>query len=152
MDVAKHRYRNTQQLALTRLWLEPFLDRINEKFYPATTAGLSYNIYVQQHGLTLHSSGLSGNQIALLQDVLTEIQNFEFSPARFVELKAQLVRHWQNQVRNKPISQLFSQLSSLLQPMNPESEQLARELTAQVAKTSNSFVKICSTKCISSRG
>ena len=121
---------NTQQLALTKLWLELFLDRINEKFYPATTAWLSYNIYVQQHGLTLHSSGLSGNQIALLQDVLTEIQNFEFSPARFVELKAQLVRHWQNQVRNKPISQLFSQLSSLLQPMNPESEQLARELTA----------------------
>lgn len=131
---------NTLQLALTKLWLELFLDRINEKFYPATTAGLSYNIYVQQHGLTLHSSGLSGNQIALLQDVLAELQNFEFSPARFDELKAQLVKHWQNQVRNKPISQLFSQLSSLLQPMNPESEQFAIELTAA---TSEDFHKFC---------
>lgn len=130
---------NTQQLALTKLWLELFLDRINEKFYPATTAGLSYNIYVQQHGLTLHSSGLSGNQIALLQDVLAEIQNVEFSTARFVELKAQLVRHWQNQVRNKPISQLFSQLSSVLQPMNPESEQLALELSAATAADFQNF-------------
>lgn len=120
--------KNTRQLALTKLWLELFLDRINEKFYPATTAGLSYNIYAQQHGLTLHSSGLSGNQIALLQDVLIEFENCEFSNSRFLELKAQLIRHWQNQVRNKPISQLFNQLSSLLQPMNPQSEQLADEL------------------------
>ena len=125
---------NTQQLALTKLWLELFLDRINEKFYPATTAGLSYNIYVQQHGLTLHSSGLSGNQIALLQDVLNEIQHVEFSQQRFIELKTQLVRHWQNQVRNKPISQLFSHLSSLLQPMNPESEQFAIALSTTTAE------------------
>lgn len=132
---------NTQQLALTKLWLELFLDRINEKFYPATTAGLSYNIYVQQHGLTLHSSGLSGNQIALLQDVLAEMQNSSFEEQRFIELKAQLVRHWQNQVRNKPISQLFSQLSNILQPMNPESEILANTLASS---SLSDFQQFCS--------
>jgi len=116
------------QLALTKLWLELFLDRINEQFYPATTAGLSYNIYVQQHGLTLHSSGLSANQIALLQDLLTELRDTHFAEARFAELQFQLVRHWRGQISGKPISQLFSQLSSLLQPLNPDTQQLANLL------------------------
>ncbi len=116
------------QLAFTKLWLELFLDRINEHFYAATTAGLSYNIYVQQHGLTLHSSGLSGNQITLLQDILQQMEDHSYCPNRLEEIKTQLIRHWHNQVKNKPISQLFSHLSSLLQPMNPNSELLAEAL------------------------
>jgi secreted Zn-dependent insulinase-like peptidase len=116
------------QLALTKLWLELFLDRINEQFYPATTAGLSYNLYVQQHGLTLHTSGLSANQIALLQDLLGELTDLQFSEQRFAELQFQLVRHWRSQISGKPISQLFSQLSSLLQPLNPDTQQLAQLL------------------------
>lgn len=119
---------NLTQLALTKLWLELFLDRINEQFYPATTAGLSYNIYAQQHGLTLHSSGLSANQIALLQHLLSELTDHNFNEQRFVELQFQLVRHWRSQVSSKPISQLFSQLSSLFQPLNPEPQQLAQLL------------------------
>ncbi len=117
-----------QQLALTKLWLELFLDRINEKFYAATTAGLTYNLYVQQHGLTLHSSGLSANQISLLEDLLEELPDVQFDPSRFDELQYQLVRHWRSQISGKPISQLFSQLSSLLQPLNPDSQQLANLL------------------------
>jgi len=117
-----------RQLALTKLWLELFMDRINEQFYAATTAGLSYNIYVQQHGLTLHSHGLSANQISLLQDLLNEMRSQQFSEARYSELQYQLIRHWRAQISNKPISQLFSMLSSLLQPLNPDSQQLANLL------------------------
>ncbi|MBU2224068.1 MAG: insulinase family protein [Gammaproteobacteria bacterium] len=118
------------QLALTKLWLELFLDQVNEQFYPATTAGLHYNLYVQQHGLTLHTSGLSGNQIALVNDLLEQLPKQAFQPERFIEMQRQLVQHWQNHARNKPISQLFSRLSALLQPLNPEAEQLAEILAA----------------------
>ena len=113
------------QLALTKLWLELFLDEVNEQFYPATTAGLHYNLYVQQHGLTLHTSGLSGNQIGLICDLLRQMPRQQFRPQRFAEMQRQLSQHWQNSARNKPISQLFSQLSALLQPLNPDAEQLA---------------------------
>lgn len=116
---------NLTQLALTKLWLELFLDQVNEQFYPATTAGLHYNLYVQQHGLTLHTSGLSSNQIALVKDLLEQLPQQQFQPERFNEMQRQLVQHWQNTARNKPISQLFSKLSALLQPLNPEADQLA---------------------------
>lgn len=121
---------NLTQLALTKLWLELFLDQVNEQFYPATTAGLHYNLYVQQHGLTLHTSGLSGNQIALVKDLLEQLPRQQFQPERFAEMQRQLVQHWQNTARNKPISQLFSKLSALLQPLNPEADQLAAILAA----------------------
>lgn len=117
-----------RQLALSKLWLELYLDRINEQFYAATTAGLSYNVYVQQHGLTLHSHGLSANQISLLQDLLDQMRQQQFSASRFDELQYQLIRHWRGQISGKPISQLFSMLSSLLQPLNPDSQQLANLL------------------------
>lgn len=131
--------RDLTQLALTKLWLELFLDRINEQFYPATTAGLSYNLYVQQHGLTLHSSGLSANQIALLQDLLNELTDQRFTEQRFIELQFQLVRHWRSQISSKPISQLFSQLSSLLQPLNPDTQQLALLLEQCSFESFNQF-------------
>lgn len=117
-----------EELALCKLWLELFLDDINEQFYAATTAGLNYNLHVQQHGLTLHCHGLAGNQIALLYDILQQMTNRQFSQDRFEELQRQLVRHWHNQARNKPITQLFSKLSALLQPLNPESDTLAAVL------------------------
>ncbi|MFN6971674.1 MAG: insulinase family protein [Rheinheimera sp.] len=132
---------NLTQLALTKLWLELFLDQVNEQFYPATVAGLHYNLYVQQHGLTLHTSGLSGNQIALVKNLLEQFPKHQFQPGRFYEMQRQLVQHWQNTARNKPISQLFSKLSALLQPLNPEADQLA----AILAETSfDDFVRFSS--------
>lgn len=49
-------------------------------------------------------------------------------PARFSEIKEQLIRNWENQSKTRPISQLFNQLTSLLQPNNPPFEQLLRHL------------------------
>jgi insulysin len=115
-------------LALTKLWLELVLDDINEQFYPATTAGLHYNLYVQQHGLTLHCSGLSGNQIGLMSDILRQLPQRQFQQHRFIELQRQLIQHWQNNGRNKPVSRMFSQLSALLQPLHPEPQKLAQLL------------------------
>ncbi|MCG4787738.1 hypothetical protein L0N33_20680, partial [Roseburia faecis] len=46
----------------------------------------------------------------------------------FAEIKEQLIRNWDNQSKARPISQLFNQLTSLLQPNNPPFEQLLRHL------------------------
>jgi insulysin len=136
-----HTIRDLSALALTKLWLELLLDDINEQFYPATTAGLHYNLYVQQHGLTLHSSGLSGNQIALINDILQQLPQRQFRPERFVELQRQLIQHWQNQSRNKPVSRMFSQLSALLQPLHPDPTKLAQLLQQT---TFSDFTQFCS--------
>ncbi|RVT45366.1 peptidase M16 [Rheinheimera sediminis] len=119
------------QMACSRLWLELFQDQINESFYAATTAGLTYHLHVQHNGISLHSSGLAGNQIKLVSDLLGQMCFCPFDELRFDEIKRQLIRHWQNHSKNKPVSKLFSQLSSLLQPLNPDIDQLAEALQQQ---------------------
>jgi insulysin len=119
------------QMASSRLWLELFQDQINESFYAATTAGLTYHLHVQHNGISLHSSGLAGNQIKLVADLLAQMAFCQFDEQRFDEIKRQLIRHWQNHSKNKPVSKLFSQLSSLLQPLNPDIDQLAAALQQQ---------------------
>lgn len=123
--------RSVTQMACSRLWLELFQDQINESFYAATTAGLTYHLHVQHNGISLHSSGLAGNQIKLVADLLTQMAFCQFDEQRFDEIKRQLIRHWQNHSKNKPVSKLFSQLSSLLQPLNPDIDQLAEALQQQ---------------------
>jgi insulysin len=116
------------QLAASRLWLELFQDNINQQFYAATNAGLSYNLHVQKQGISIHTSGLAANQIQLLQDILQQVSQVNFSEQRFKEIKQQLCRHWANSSKSKPVARLFSRLSALLQPLNPEIEVLIAQL------------------------
>lgn len=116
------------ELAATRLWVELVLDRLNQQLYAATTAGLNYFLHVHRHGISIQTSGLTANQLQLLGDILYQLPQPEFSEQRFIELKQQLCRHWQNSSKNKPVARLFSQLSALLQPQNPEPSVLQRVL------------------------
>jgi len=119
-----------QQLAASRLWVELVLDRFNEKLYAATTAGLNYFIHVHRQGISIQTSGLTANQLHLLADILQQLPDPHFNEQRFHELKQQLCRHWENSSKNKPVARLFSQLSALLQPLNPELTVLQATLQA----------------------
>lgn len=125
-----HSVQSCWHLAATRLWVELLNDEIQQAFYPASTAGLGYSLHVQKQGISLHSYGLSNNQIQLLLDVLQHICHFKIIPGRFAELKQQLMRHWRASHKNKPVASLFSQLSALLHPLNPAIDMLLVELEA----------------------
>lgn len=121
-------YQTIMQQAACRLWVELLLDRFNQQLYPATTAGLNYTMHVHRQGLSIQTKGLTANQIALLTDILAQLTDSNFCPQRFVELKQQLCRHWLNSSKNKPVAKLFSQLSAILQPHNPDPISLAGAL------------------------
>ncbi|PAJ73705.1 peptidase M16 [Pseudoalteromonas sp. NBT06-2] len=115
-------------MALTRLFSDLFMDHVAQDFYPAELAGLSYQLSIHQGGLTLHTSGISTNQLDLLEGLLAKLFNSQFKPQRFEEYKKQLCRHWNSGNHNKPVSQLFSLLSAELLPWNPTPESLAESL------------------------
>ncbi|MDP4528180.1 insulinase family protein [Alkalimonas delamerensis] len=126
-------------LAATRLWVELLNDEIQQVFYPATTAGLGYSAHVQKQGISLHSYGLSHNQIQLLMDVLNHIRHFQIQPERFTELKQQLMRHWRDSHKNKPVASLFSQLSAVMHPHNPGVDQLLHQLSTMTTESFGHF-------------
>ncbi|MCG9696298.1 insulinase family protein [Shewanella sp. Isolate11] len=114
--------------ALTRLYVEMLLDYLIECTYPAEVAGLSYNIYPHQGGITLHLTGFTGKQEALLSLLINKARERNFTADRFKQIKRQILRNWYNQSRAKPISQLFTSLTVTLQKRSYEPLRLAEEL------------------------
>ncbi|BEU02858.1 peptidase M16 [Agarivorans sp. OAG1] len=125
---SKHAVASVRNIVCTRLMVELMLDHLSEMTYQAEIAGMSYQLYAHQGGYTLHLSGFSDKQILLLKMIMNNRLFGHFERKRFGIIKQQLAKHWQNQMQVKPISQLFSELTSLLQPNNPPPSALLEEL------------------------
>ncbi len=118
-----------ENIAMTRLFVDLYSDRVVEKNYDAELAGMHYHLYAHQGGITLQLSGVSANQPALLTRLLKSLKDCEITNQRFLLIKQQLKEHWRNSNTSKSISQLFSKLSSAMQPNNPSSKVLVAALT-----------------------
>lgn len=114
--------------ALTRLYVEMLLDYLTEYTYQAEVAGLSYNIYPHQGGLTLHLTGFTGKQEVLLSLLIEKAREQNFTQDRFDLIKRQILSNWYNQTQAKPISQIFTSLTVCLQKRSYEPSRMAEEL------------------------
>ncbi|ABZ77218.1 peptidase M16 domain protein [Shewanella halifaxensis HAW-EB4] len=114
--------------ALTRLYVEMLLDYLTEYTYQAEVAGLSYNIYPHQGGITLHLTGFTGKQETLLELVIAKARERNFTQNRFDLIKRQILRAWYNHSQAKPISQLFTSLTVTLQKRSFEPSRMAELL------------------------
>ncbi|GAA6173153.1 insulinase family protein [Colwellia sp. KU-HH00111] len=114
-----------ENIAMTRLFVDLYTHTVVEENYDAELACIHYHLYAHQGGITLQVSGISENQPILIEKLLYRLKHHQVSQENFALLKQELITHWQNSDKNKSISQLFSTLSSLMQPNNPSAEALA---------------------------
>ena len=117
-----------ENIAMTRLFVDLYTDAIIEEHYDAELAGIHYHLYAHQGGMTLQVSGISDKQGALLAKLLTSLTCHVAAENRFELLKKQTINHWENADKSKSISQLFSTMSSAMQPNNLSSPKLAEAL------------------------
>jgi secreted Zn-dependent insulinase-like peptidase len=119
---------SVENIAMTRLFVDLYTNTVVEENYDAELACIHYHLYAHQGGITLQISGISENQPKLLKKLLYSLTHHDISQENFNLFKNQLITHWQNSDKSKSISQLFSTLSSLMQPNNPCSDDLAMAL------------------------
>lgn len=120
--------KNNQNIAMSRLFVDLYSDALIEQHYDAELAGIHYHLYSHQGGMTLQLSGISEKQGYLLKYLLKSLHTYRFTNQHFELFKHQLITHWKNSDTSKSISQLFSVLSSTMQPTNPSSEALTEAL------------------------
>lgn len=108
-----------RKIVKTRLCVEMFLDSLASNTYQAEIAGMGYNLYAHQGGVTLSLSGFSQKLPQLLNMILQQFAERNFNPERFNLIKQQLERSWRNAAEDRPISQLFNAMTGILQPNNP---------------------------------
>jgi secreted Zn-dependent insulinase-like peptidase len=114
--------------ARTRLWCELVLDKLNERCYDAEVAGISFNLYPQQSGISIHLSGFSERQPELLAKVLQALTDFKFAETQFNAIQHNLYHNWMAVNRHKPINHLFTILNQQLQRGCYVAQDLAAEL------------------------
>ena len=108
--------KDSKHIAMTRLFVDLYSDAVIEQHYDAELAGIHYHLFSHQGGMTLQLSGVSTKQEKLLEQLLTSLVVENFSQEKFELFKKQLINHWHNAQTSKSISQLFSILSSTMQP------------------------------------
>lgn len=123
-----HAVASVENIVKIRVSVEMLLESINESAYPAEIAGLNYNMYAHQGGVTLKLSGFNEKLPRLLDLVLMTFAQREFKPERFKIIKTQLLRSWNNATKDKPINRLYNSMTGILQPNNPPYEQLIKAL------------------------
>ncbi|MDV6315524.1 insulinase family protein [Idiomarina sp. HP20-50] len=128
--------------ATARLWSELMIDALNDDLYDAEVAGLHFNIYPTQNGITIHTTGLSAGQIPLMQHLIRRALKTRFARRRWYDLKQSLLSNWHSAHQNQPLNKLFAELNQQLQSRLFRLNDLAcelspisfRQFTVQVAK------------------
>lgn len=110
---------SAENIAMTRLFVDLFTDKVIEEHYDAELAGIHYHLFAHQGGMTLQLSGLSEKQPLLLAKLLDSLNDHQFCEKQFELLKQQQLKQWKNADKSKSISQLFSHLSAFMQPHSP---------------------------------
>ncbi|RUO32190.1 peptidase M16 [Aliidiomarina sedimenti] len=124
---------NTLAFAHARVWCELVLDKLNERCYDAEVAGIQFNVYPQQSGISIHVSGFSQRQPELLQQIIKALTDFEFDEQRFNAIQQHLYHNWIALNRHKPINHLFTVLNQTLQRGCYIGPDLAAELKTMTA-------------------
>lgn len=119
---------NPASFAQARLWCELMLDKLNEQCYDAEVAGLHFNLYPQQQGITLHVSGPAIYVPDLARTLVQAMQQPQFSAQRWHDLRQRLLLNWRQALLHKPLNLLFSHLNVQLQPHTYSVIKLADEL------------------------
>jgi secreted Zn-dependent insulinase-like peptidase len=105
---------NVKEAMLTQLYAMMINDKMDEFGYPASLAGLSYQIYKHIRGISVKIGGWSDKQDVLLSKVMSELKDTHFSQERFNIFKEQMIRSLHNALQSKPYQQTNSELASLM--------------------------------------
>lgn len=105
---------SAKNAAMGHLFAELVNDSLNEITYPASLAGLGFNVSANSRGFDLSLDGYNDRQGALLNKILNVMDRGRFSDERFANLKEELIRNWRNQVSLTPYQQLFQKLPALM--------------------------------------
>ncbi|MCC7412569.1 MAG: insulinase family protein [Gammaproteobacteria bacterium] len=99
---------------LTDLYVRMVKDQLNEFAYPATLAGLSYDVYRHVRGFTVKVSGFDDRQHLLLEAICGRLRTPVIAADRFKVAREELIRELENTRKEPPYAQAMNEINTLL--------------------------------------
>ncbi|TGD74117.1 peptidase M16 [Mangrovimicrobium sediminis] len=103
-----------REAASAALYVSLLNDRVNELVYPASLAGLNFNLYKHAQGISVRVSGYTDKQSLLLDELLGVFRAPGFDPARFENIRQDRIRALRNAVAAPPSQQVMNDLRESL--------------------------------------
>ena len=123
-----------EHAVLTKMFVSMVNDQLIEFSYPATLAGLGYQLYPHIKGFTLRVSGYSDKQALLLERLTQTLRNPVIDAERFAIIKERQLRSLRSAKQDRPYSQTLAEISKLLlAPSWTEDQQISALEAASVA-------------------
>lgn len=132
-----------RHIAMLRLAVELRNEELSDLTCPAEAAGLNHVLYAHQCGFTLSVGGFTARQPQLIDALLQRIWQRPFNAAHFEQCREQLLRNWRNSTNAPPLTQLFAELSALVQPSSPLPTTLADALETITPSQLSSYLAEC---------
>lgn len=102
-----------ENAARAQLFAALITDQLSEYAYPASVAGLTFNVKANSRGLDVNLAGYTDKQSLLMNKILAAIGQASFNEARFETLKDDLLREWRNEDKNLPYTVLAKKVPRL---------------------------------------
>lgn len=103
-----------KQQAILPLYLSLIQDHLATYVYSANLAGLAYSLGADSGEVIVGVRGYSDRQDVLLAKVMDAFVNLDIDPNRFASRKAQLIREWNNSLKNRPYVRNLAAISDAL--------------------------------------
>jgi secreted Zn-dependent insulinase-like peptidase len=119
----------------TELLVRMLRENLNEFSYPASLAGLGYDISRNGRGIVLRVNGFDQKQSVLLEQMLHALQKPQLSPEVFARVQHELKRELEDNGKRPPYELLLADLpNTLIRKRWPDSAMLPYVETTDVAQ------------------
>jgi len=110
---------------LISAWVGLLNDHLNSFSYPASLAGQNYSLYSHMRGIGIRLYGYRDKQDVVLEKVVDAILAFEPNEQQWQQTQQEMVRAYQNALKQKPYKRTITQLNQMmLQPSFSEAQLL----------------------------
>ena len=116
-------------VVMAGLFVEMIREQLNEYSYPATLAGLGYDIYNHQRGIGVRIRGYNDKQAVLLETVMSTMKEPNFDEPTFNRLKKRYIRSLNNRRKNDPSRLAINGVINSLRLASWTNEQLLTAVT-----------------------
>lgn len=101
-------------VVLADLYIKALKDSLNKLNYPATVAGLKYEIQRTENGVAITLDGYNDNADLLLKEIIKQLDKIEISEEKFAIFKDSQLREYENAYKSSPLKAASDAMKSTI--------------------------------------
>jgi len=127
-------------VVLADLYIKALKDSLNKFNYPATVAGLDYQIQRSDNGIAITIHGYNDNADLLIKEIINQLNKVSITEEKFLIFKESLMRDYDNAYKSSPLKVASDVMKSTIYKFYTSEPEKARALKSIDFETFNKYM------------